>query len=533
MDQIHKVTDLEDKTSNQGQRLEEPNKAMGGLKPFGTMKVLTFVLMVLVGLANGNYYDYDYQEEFQLEEELLANAETSKEEIQSLKLKIQNLSLENKNLEQTTNDFVKFYEDCSKERKLSRTLIEDLKSQNQNLTKSLQTLKDSILNQNLLFTAAENGNIDLVGFLLELGADVNAEDDYRETQECALHYASENGHLGVVKLLLENGADVNAKGRWGMTPLHLATLHGHFEIAQLLLQQGADVNAKYNYEEIQESPLHYAAKKGHLEVVKLLVENGADVDTKDKWEKTPLHFATKYGHFEIAKILLQHGADVNAKSGRWYPLHLAAAYARPKFVDLFLKHGANKYLKDGRNKTPLQYAQTGIETTVMEYYDKDKMENYIKVRALLQNPLIINAAVNGQVEEVKSLLDLGADVNVRNGSDWTPLHFAAWNGHSTVASILLQNDARVDAVTIYRSTPLHLAWKGGLEVAEVLIISGAKIDARDVDKMTPLHWACKEGNLEVAEFLLQNGADLGAKDKDGRTPLYWAMDRRSYFNIFG
>ena len=68
------------------------------------MKVLTLVFMVLVGMANGNEFDYDddYEEEFQLEEEILANAKTNKEKIQSLKQEIQHLNVQNENLEHLT-----------------------------------------------------------------------------------------------------------------------------------------------------------------------------------------------------------------------------------------------------------------------------------------------------------------------------------------------------------------------------------------------------------------------------------------------
>ena len=39
----------------------------------------------------------------------------------------------------------------------------------------------------------------------------------------------------------------------------------------------------------------------------------------------------------------------------------------------------------------------------------------------------------------------GADVNAKGNNDWTPLHWAAWNGHLTVADILIQKGAAINA----------------------------------------------------------------------------------------
>ncbi|GBM77458.1 Ankyrin-3 [Araneus ventricosus] len=69
---------------------------------------------------------------------------------------------------------------------------------------------------------------------------VNVRSDLRFVP---LHYAARGGHAEVVQFLIEKGADINAKGVDGITPLHLALEEGHNTVVDILLQHGADINA--------------------------------------------------------------------------------------------------------------------------------------------------------------------------------------------------------------------------------------------------------------------------------------------------
>lgn len=62
-------------------------------------------------------------------------------------------------------------------------------------------------------------NIEVARFLLENGAEVNAQD---RGGLIALHNASSYGHLEIAALLIEHGASVNQPDKWGFTPLHEA-----------------------------------------------------------------------------------------------------------------------------------------------------------------------------------------------------------------------------------------------------------------------------------------------------------------------
>jgi ankyrin repeat protein len=68
------------------------------------------------------------------------------------------------------------------------------------------------------------GNLDVVKYLVEKGADVKAANNYGNTP---LHLAADNCNLDIVKYLLEKGADVKAANKVGNTPLHLARASWH------------------------------------------------------------------------------------------------------------------------------------------------------------------------------------------------------------------------------------------------------------------------------------------------------------------
>ena len=74
-------------------------------------------------------------------------------------------------------------------------------------------------------SAASKGDLETITNLIEnKDIDVNIT-DYDERS--ALHLASAEGHLNVVKFLMDNEADINAKDRWGNTPYHEANKHKH------------------------------------------------------------------------------------------------------------------------------------------------------------------------------------------------------------------------------------------------------------------------------------------------------------------
>ena len=104
-----------------------------------------------------------------------------------------------------------------------------------------------------------------------------------------LHLASIGGHVDLVQFLIEEGANVNAKTYEGLTALHLCSYNDdNEELAQLLISKQATMEAESDVG----TPLSYACKFGRFKTVKcLLEENGADSESKDQFGKTPIDIA--------------------------------------------------------------------------------------------------------------------------------------------------------------------------------------------------------------------------------------------------
>ena len=122
-------------------------------------------------------------------------------------------------------------------------------------------------------------------------------------------------------------------------------------------------------------------------------------------------------------------------------------------------------------------------------------------------------------------------LNQKNESD--PLHYVCdcvFNDGlddaraSEIAALLLENGALIEG-TQGRESPLIAATSLGIEtVAKLLIESGANLEATAVFGARPLHWAASVGLPSTVELLIHNGAELEAKCTEfGATPLYWAV----------
>ncbi|CAH8449745.1 unnamed protein product [Schistosoma bovis] len=132
---------------------------------------------------------------------------------------------------------------------------------------------------------------------------------------------------------------------------------------------------------------------------------------------------------------------------------------------------------------------------------------------------LLDAAKNGDVEEVKNLINNGAPFT----TDWlgiSPLHFAAMNGHLSSCEALLRAGISRDARTKVDRTPLHLAaQEGHADIVELLLRNGADLSAKDMLRMTALHWAAERGHTPVVQMLMRFGADAHLQNKFEMTPL--------------
>jgi uncharacterized protein len=245
------------------------------------------------------------------------------------------------------------------------------------------------------------------------------------------------------------------------------------------------------------SALHWAVRSDDLEIVSLLVHAKADVNAADPHGITPLALACANANVQIVRALIAAGAHPSLadNSGRT-PLMIAVGRPQPESVRILLDAGAQV---DARDNGP---QQTALMIAVREN----------------------NAAA------VRLLLDHGADVNAATRIGKTPARRPPGAGGGSHGAGIVRSgwpERGYQEATPGGMTPLlYAARDGDTGLARMLIAAGAKVNTPDVNKITPLLMAITNNQPDVADLLIQNGAEINSSDFWGRTPLWAAVEMR-------
>jgi ankyrin repeat protein len=444
--------------------------------------------------------------------------------------------------------------------------------------------------------AAEKGSMALVKLLVDRGADLQAKNDSgSRALEAAFEKAMRFEHEEVARYFLNMGAHVNAASPGERAPLQSA-VNCSPDFVKMLLDKGADVNAQDVH---GQTALMYAAYWGKLETTRVLLDHGALVDSKDDRGTTALfkvaeglellRDATSSDHltncFEVLKLLLKKGADVNVKEvdkkkGSITAFLRFSAMGFPEAVKLLLDKGANvnATLNDGSNALfwameghldhyhyPLRVVQSIADQKERSGAKEGLSERRCETaKLLIAQGIDVNAklkadgstaltwaALLGEAELVRLLLDKGAAVDARLTDDRTPLLCSATSGVGfeilkELGSRTLEKQLEQESRTGEEEPPsLEILktlgpwsevneWKQRnpgpasflnsryVEVAKLLLDSKADVNAKLADGSTALMWASILGQADMVSLLLERGADANAKLADGSTAMDWA-----------
>ena len=409
----------------------------------------------------------------------------------------------------------------------------------------------SVLNK--LFDAIAEGDLESIKVSLEWGANVNEKLGWSP-----LHAATFAGNLDIVKFLVQNGAQLDVKDKWGnKTPLEYADMFCNVDIVNYFKAKSLENSKKLAEEDAKKKAEEDGKKKAEAEnnadivnhFKKMSLENSnkiaqenskkmAEEDAKKKAEAENMirnRLRNKPGTlFYVAgkKSLERARAESPPVHYRWARANKAQEKAQEKAKKKDEKYnkikadveGFNKFLFDAIGKGNLRDVKYCLQNgaNINGSMARGQFGNY---RKLLQTPL--HAAVSCRnLEIMKILLQNGADVNATDEDGFTPIHIAAYNGNLQMVKTLLQSgsDIQLDKKdnTNGRSA-LHVAvYDGNLEIVKVLVQKGANINAKDDDGFSPLHIAVYIENLKILKILIQSGAQLNAKDKKNKTPLDYA-----------
>jgi ankyrin repeat protein len=413
-----------------------------------------------------------------------------------------------------------------------------------------------------------------------------------------LHMAAQHGHGEVVKWLLDNGADINAVAYNGFTALHLTS---DPEVVALILKRKPDLSKRdvQNRTPLQEAVDKYVdaeevrpdiyddqERRKRRKIVDLYLDSGAEYDlltaiylndlervgsilkrsprlADDFQSGSPLRLAASLGRCEICEYLIEkYDVDVDDFGrGTGYPI-IKAALAHPKVVRLLIESGAD--LKEritwqgfrsgiwivGDDATALHHAASdGVPETIKllidndvdifatahELFEKDKKQMALEVaaifgraenaQAILDHPkfdaaekrtkqdlldkclwlaAIPRSRGGGNVKLVEALLKKGADPNVTRGNV-SAVQRATAVIHPTSAE---ENQACTEVVRLLVKHGAHIDFFSAVATGDVNLVNQKLKDnpklanSRRPDGYPVLHFAVGMNDKVMVEKLL-------------------------------
>lgn len=389
----------------------------------------------------------------------------------------------------------------------------------------------------------------------------------------ALHWSVITRQLGLIERFAALGTPIDAERADGQTPLLIAlnggcnsyraarepshpSIRNRFVMVGYLLARGAsytisvaaavgdqerieqllqkDSGLARRLNSLRESPLSYASAHGYLNIVRLLLEHGADPNVPEEGAPNglALYLACAGNHLEVARLLLEHGANPNAGlDSCMHCVNITRVYhgeqAGP-LEQLVRRHGAYTQPYHMSARQIKQAIRDGHEVTrhpeflgnLMAQHNAKLLDLYLDSDPANVVRMADELAVPWSAALVRKLLARGFDPNRPDWLGRTILHACATNGDRSIAAVLLNAGADINAREIeYQGTPLASAVRmccaaedpdraeRGRQMVEFLLNRGAATEAPDDEPWaTPLAWTRKLGLDDIEEILLKHGA---------------------------
>lgn len=175
--------------------------------------------------------------------------------------------------------------------------------------------------------------------------------------------------------------------------------------------------------------------------------------------------------------------------------------------------------------TPLMYASKYNKINIVNYLLNNKADIRIENKNQYNYTALEEACTsNNNLEIVKILLDIGADINHKTLNRMTPIMIATNLGQNKIVEELINRGADVNVDANNDSTPFSIAInKGYIEIVK-LIINAPNFDINflDINRNTPLMLATIKNNFEIVKILVEKGARINFTNNMNQTPLLYA-----------
>ncbi len=136
------------------------------------------------------------------------------------------------------------------------------------------------------------------------------------------------------------------------------------------------------------------------------------------------------------------------------------------------------------------------------------------------------AASRGNIDQLKSFIEKGTDLDQPNRRRQTPLGLAVQSNRVEAVTLLLNSGAKPDKLSDGIPPLVTAILRRSSDIVPLLLEKGANVNLADSGKRTPLLVASEIDHLELVKALVAKGADVNAKDSRGQTPLSVAQRNR-------
>jgi ankyrin repeat protein len=403
--------------------------------------------------------------------------------------------------------------------------------------------------------------------------------DHQIQLSSAVRYAVGQGDTEAVRILLEGGGRANARNPNGETLLQLTKrLKNATEMKTLLIEFGASEQHSREWQELvsdlrlgkQQKALSFlrehsnaeelrellfaAAATGNSIVVQYTLRKGMNASSIDDSGQTALHIAALYGQNDTLQILLDNGANPNfrSKDGAT-PLAVSARSGQVSAVERLLNSGADPNIPTLNGKSPYQLALSRIDHPGIKNPDDPLQKHslqmaerknlpYQRILKLLSSVAtsegidpstryasehLMKAAGEGDVEQLRALLEKSVDPNTTDEIGFTPLRWAIAGGFPEAIRLLLQH--RADPTSFPEqlcrgekvpTPPLEMERFNRLKREFV----GQFNNRHRNGCLPPLTAAINHGCAPCARAIIENGEGLSiVEPAQHRTPLMYSV----------
>lgn len=236
--------------------------------------------------------------------------------------------------------------------------------------------------------------------------------------------------------------------------------HENTQVSLYLITKGANIHLK-NFN--GDTPLHFATIKGNYSLVKLLHQKGCDLNQCNNEYNNPIIFATGNNWIHIVNYLIENNVHLDVCDGdRISLLHMCLGI-NIHLDGLFLKKTPEE--KDNLYKRKLDIVRLILDkdSSFINYYDK----NF---------GTALNYAVELNREDfVKLFLEKGANPNINNYLNYSPLYYAICNDNFKITKLLIDYGANVN--TRYIVSTLNLIHGGKITLGNSILRSAIKYNS--------------------------------------------------------